>query len=395
MLAGGNMLHVLTLSTLFPNALQPNLGLFVQRQTAGLAARPDVELQVVAPVGLPLWPLSLHPHYRSHRRLPRFEMWQGLPVHRPTFPVWPVWGRHRAGIDLALALLPALRVLRRSFPFDLIDAEFFWPDGPAAVRLGEALGVPVSIKARGSDILFWGDQPRIGPQLVEAGRRATAMLAVSDRLREQMVERGLPAERIRVHNTGIDRGRFAPRERGRAKAELGVAGLLIACVGALVPRKGQKLAIEALASLPSARLVLIGEGPERAALEARARELGLQDRTIFTGAIPHERVADWLAAADLAVQPSESEGLANAWVEALASGTPVVTCDVGGAREVIDRPEAGRLVARNSQAIAQAIGEILADPPAPEEVKKAADRFSWERNADELFDHLSGIVRRR
>ena len=58
------MLRVLTLSSLFPNAAQPVLGVFVERQTAALAALPDIEVQVVAPVGLPPWLLTLHPHYR-------------------------------------------------------------------------------------------------------------------------------------------------------------------------------------------------------------------------------------------------------------------------------------------------------------------------------------------
>ena len=153
------MLRVLTLSTLFPSAAQPGLGQFVERQTLGLAERPDVELEVVAPVGLPFWPLSLHPHYSARAALSPEERWKGLPVHRPRFRVWPKLGEAGAAASMERALLPMLRRLRERFPFDVIDAEFFWPDGVAAVALGEALGVPVSIKARGSDILLWGARP--------------------------------------------------------------------------------------------------------------------------------------------------------------------------------------------------------------------------------------------
>jgi len=83
------MLRVLTLSTLFPHAAQPTLGVFVERQTLGLAAREDVALEVVSPIGLPPWPLSLHSHYRARARLPVREEWKGLAVHRPRFRVWP------------------------------------------------------------------------------------------------------------------------------------------------------------------------------------------------------------------------------------------------------------------------------------------------------------------
>ncbi|MGZ8997668.1 MAG: glycosyltransferase, partial [Allosphingosinicella sp.] len=95
------------------------------------------------------------------------------------------------------------------------------------------------------------------------------------------------------------------------------------------------------------------------------------------------------------VLPSEREGLANVWIEALACGTPIVVPDVGGAREVVDRPSAGRIVEREPKAIADAVKSILADPPATEEVREAAERFSWERNKSELFDHLAAISRAR
>jgi glycosyltransferase involved in cell wall biosynthesis len=92
------------------------------------------------------------------------------------------------------------------------------------------------------------------------------------------------------------------------------------------------------------------------------------------------------------VLPSNSEGLANVWVEALACGTPIVITDVGGAREVLDRPEGGRLVARDTDAIAAAVQSLLADPPVQEEVRRLAERFSWEKNARELREHLQSLV---
>ena len=80
------------------------------------------------------------------------------------------------------------------------------------------------------------------------------------------------------------------------------------------------------------------------------------------------------------------------WVEALACGTPVVTCDVGGARDAVDRPAAGRLVARDPAAIAAAVRDLLARPSPPDAVRASAEKFSWPRNADELFEHLSEIA---
>jgi teichuronic acid biosynthesis glycosyltransferase TuaC len=152
------MLRVLTLSTLYPDASRPNFGTFVALQTRGLAAHPDVDLRVIAPVGIPPFG-RFHPRYKTLSALPRVDFWQELAVHRPHFVHMPgVGGRFDVG-RLTAALIAELKLLREEFPFDVIDAEFFWPDGPAAIALGDALGVPVSIKARGADIHYWGSNP--------------------------------------------------------------------------------------------------------------------------------------------------------------------------------------------------------------------------------------------
>jgi glycosyltransferase involved in cell wall biosynthesis len=287
-----------------------------------------------------------------------------------------------------------LRGIREQFPFDIIDAQFFWPDGPAAVALGAELGVPVSIKARGADIHYWGNNPATAAQVVAAGKAADGMLAVSAAMKADMVTLGMPEDRIAVHYTGIDRTVFRVRDRTAAKAALAIRGPLIISVGALIERKGQAFVIDALPALPDATFVLIGKGEDEDALKSRAQAQGVAERVRFMGALPQTVIADWLAAADMMILPSASEGLANAWVEALASGTPVVTCDVGGARELIDRPEAGRLVNREATRIEFAVRELLASPPARDAVAATVNRFSWEANTAALYEHLSDLVRR-
>jgi teichuronic acid biosynthesis glycosyltransferase TuaC len=388
------MLRVLTLSTLFPDATRPTFGPFVERQTLGLAAHPDVELRVMAPVGIP--PLGrFHPRYRTLAQLPDVETWKGLAVYRTPFGHIPGVGGGWDARALARALRRPLKGIRAQFAFDVIDAQFFWPDGPAAVALGAELGVPVSIKARGADIHYWGHNPATAAQVVVAGQAADGMLAVSAAMKADMVALGMPADRIAVHYTGIDKTLFRVHDRVAAKASLAIRGPLIVSVGALIARKGQGFVIDALSALPDATLVLIGKGEDEDDLKARAQSLGVADRVRFMGALPQTVIADWLAAADVMALPSASEGLANAWVEALASGTPVVTCDVGGARELIDRPAAGRLVERDGAQIASVIGELLANPPARDAVSATVDRFSWEANTDELYAHLSALVRER
>jgi len=386
------MLRVLTLSTLFPDATRPNFGVFVERQTRGLAALLDVEVQVVAPIGVPPWPLSRHRNWQGLAAIPVRETRNGLTVHRPRFALVPGLG----GLNprsIARTLLPLLRDVRKRFAFDVIDAEFFFPDGPAAVRLGRALGVPVSIKARGADIHHWGRQRFTAGQVREAGLAADGMLAVSAALKADMVTLGLPDARIRVHYTGVDLDRFRPSpDRDAAKRALGVAGPLLLSVGALIPRKGHELAIAAMRDLPDATLMIAGHGPERAALEALVAQHGLNERVTLLGSQPHDALPALAAAADVGVLVSASEGLANAWVEALACGAPIVIADVGGARELVDRLEAGRLVAREPAAIAAGVREVLAAGYDPLAVRATAERFTWEANAVALRTHLMALV---
>jgi teichuronic acid biosynthesis glycosyltransferase TuaC len=384
------MLRVLTLSTLFPDATRPNFGVFVERQTLGLAAHPEVALSVVAPIGVPPWPFSTRGHYRDFATVPERERWKGLEVHRPRFTVLPKTGGRFHVPALVRALRPLLDRVRDEAGFDVIDASFFFPDGPAAVALGRRYGVPVSIKARGADIHHWGRAPVTRRQVLAAARGADGLLAVSTAMADDMVALGMP--RPTVHHTGVDLDRFVPVDRAAAKAALGVHGPLVIAVGALIPRKGHHVVIDAVARLPGVHLWIAGEGPERETLTTRIAAAGVADRVRLLGAVPHGELPALLAAADVSALASSSEGLANAWVESLACGTPVVVAEAGGAREVVTGA-AGRIVAREPGAFADAIGELLASPPPAEAVRASVARFTWAANTAGLFEHLSGLVR--
>ena len=163
-------------------------------------------------------------------------------------------------------------------------------------------------------------------------------------------------------------------------------------VGALIPRKGQRFVVEALAELPDTQLVLVGTGPDRSALEELVRTRGLDGRVHFLGSLDHGRLPVVLSSADAMVLPSASEGLANAWVEALACGTPLVITDAGGARELVTGPEAGSIVERDAGAIAGAVRVLLAEPPERKAVAAFAEKFSWEANAAALAAYYEGLV---
>jgi glycosyltransferase involved in cell wall biosynthesis len=376
------MLQVVALTTLFPSAARPTFGVFVEGSLLRLAAEPDVALTIIAPNGVPPWPLSAHPRYRAMAALPRSEMWKGVRVERPRFPLVP---------GVGWRINPAL-IARAAAPFlvgaDVLAAEFFFPDGVAAAALGRRLRIPYSIKARGADIHHWSAMPAIRPRAVAAAQGAGGVLAVCQALKDDMVRLGMPGERIRVHYTGVDLNRFRPVDRAAAKAELGIDGPLVASVGALIPRKAHEVVVEAVARLPGVALLIAGEGGERAMLEALIARLGVGERVRLLGNRPHAEVARLVAAADVFALASRRE--------ALACGTPVVATPVDGAPEAIDRPAAGRLAEATPEAFASAIAALLADPPDPSATRCVAEaKFAWGRHVDELKAHLGDVARQR
>lgn len=386
-------MKVLVFSTLYPNRAQPNFGIFVEnlvRQTAAAG----IETKVIAPNGVPPWPLSLHPRYKALAALPEREEWRGLDVLRPRFPLLPSVGWR---VNPALILRAGERALRQlkaeGFVPDVIDAQFFYPCGVAAVELARRFNLPVTIKARGSDIALWGQRPLARRKMLEAALQADTVTAVSAALKGEMAALGMNPGGITVHYTGVDLSRFSPGEREEARREYDFTRPTVLSVGSLTEVKDHALLIRAMTQVAGADLAIAGHGPLRGSLEALAAELGLKDRVRFLGNVSHDALPDLYRAADVFALTSRREGLANVWLESLASGTPLVITPVGGAREVVDRPEAGRLVEeRTPEAVAAALNAVLAERPAPEAARLAAERFSLERNVSHKLEILAETV---
>ncbi len=386
-------LRILALSTLHPSSAAPNFGRFVQLSLDAADATGAAEIIRICPNGLPPWPLGLiHPRYRRAAALPKLDG----QIHRPRFMLFPGLAPSRNARAIANAVIPLAMQLHREKPFDLIDAQFFWPDGPAAMLIAKALGLPWSIKARGADIHHWTNVPDCREQIIESAHGAAGLLAVSEAIKADIAALGVDAAKILVHRTGIDRSLFGvaqePRADLRQRIDLPLDGALLVTVGALIPRKGQVFAIEALAQIPDARLAIIGDGPDLAMLRQSAHDQGVARRVHFLGSLPHGEIARHVQAANVCVLPSASEGIANAWIEALACGTPLVITNAGGAKEVLNSDAGGRIVARNANAIATAVRELLANPLGRETVAAMVADYSWDRNGLALVDYWRSLV---
>jgi glycosyltransferase involved in cell wall biosynthesis len=207
---------------------------------------------------------------------------------------------------------------------------------------------------------------RIANTLV--GRSVAPMFAVSAALRTHMLAEGFSADRVAVIHNGIDPGPVAgPAARRRARIALGIAPdtFLVGTAARLDPVKDLAVLVNAVAALrariPSARLVIVGDGPERGALEAAIREHGALDAMQLIGY--RSDVRDLLPAFDVYVNSSISEGVSLTILEAMAASLPVVATSVGGTPEVVVDGVTGILVEpRRPDLIAQALIQLAENP---------------------------------
>ncbi len=198
-------------------------------------------------------------------------------------------------------------------------------------------------------------------------------------------ECGVRPERIRMVANGVDLGRFhLDVERDQIRGDLGLSedDEVVGCIGNLREEKNQRLAIEAVARLkgqrPRLKLVICGDGDRRGDLEALAGSLGVADRTLFLGY--RFDIPQILASLDLFCLPSVYEGMPVSVLEAWASGKAVVATDVIGIRDLVDHNLNGRLVPPDDpQAMADAIGHLLADPSEMQRIADNGVRLVNER----------------
>lgn len=377
---GRRKVRVVTFSTLYPSSVRRGHGIFVETRLRELLRTCDVEARVVAPVP---WFFSRNPRFgefANMARTPLRETLNGIEVLHPRFLVPPKVGMNISPFMLALGALPAFWELRRTgFDFDLIDSHYLYPDGVAAALLAKILDVPFAVTARGSDVTLMPNFAIPRRLIGWAMRRASACIAVSRALGDALVSLGLTEKKLHVLRNGVDLELFRPMAMAEARASLGWPDQpTLLAVGNLLENKGHHLSIVALRHLPQYRLIIVGKGPERQALESLATCNGLSERVVFAGEVPQSELHRYFSAADASMLASAREGWPNVLLESMACGTPVVATRVWGTPEIVKAPEAGRLVAdRSANGLAAAVRDLMDNYPDRRAVRTYAEGFSW------------------
>jgi glycogen(starch) synthase len=287
-----------------------------------------------------------------------------------------------------------LEIARREKP-DVIHAHSSYTNAYGALPAARRLGVPLVYEVR----TLWGESA-----VVENGwrrgslkhrllwrlelgamRRATAVVPIARGIRDELVARGIDPRKMHIVPNGVDSARFVPRVRDEAlAASVGVSGrFVIGFIGSILRLEGLATLLDAYALCrmgPGAPgLVIVGDGPQRSALESHAHRLGLE--VVFAGRVPHDSVASWYSIMDVLVYP-RIRAVINERVtplkplEAMAQGKVCIGSDVGGITELIEHDKTGVIVrSEDPQSLATAILSLQNDPARMARLRECALGF--------------------
>ena len=397
---------VVVVAEFYPSRHDPVLGIWAHRQAlATRAAGAEVRVLVLhrlvpprssldqgpAAAGRELVSLLREPRKQTHDGLPVVYVPYVSPLRERSYAAWGGWAAPALGL--------ALRRLRGSFPFDLIHAHNAVPAGDAVRRVRarmHSLDVPLVVSVHGGDLFYTAARGRDGAEAVARGLGAARLvLANSQGIAE--LSRAHGAGETRVVHLGAD-----VQDAQRPSRRDG--GPSLVTVAHLDGRKRHADVLRALAVLgqrhPALRYVVIGEGPERVALEGLASRLGVAERVEFRGQLAPERAIEQARRCTLFVMPSTDEAFGVAYIEAMAGGIPAIGCrGEPGPEEIAAAGDGLVLVPPGDiERLTQRIDELLSDPHRLREVGQraratVAAHFTWERCGEETLAAYGHVLR--
>jgi glycosyltransferase involved in cell wall biosynthesis len=218
-------------------------------------------------------------------------------------------------------------------------------------------------------------------------------------VRQLVIGWGIPPHKVHIVQNALTETPRIDITRNEAKQRIGLRGSLVCTVARLYAWKRVDLLLEMVPAFTGdSTLVIVGDGPEQAALENRARSLGVADRVRFVGRIPHHEVHLYLRAADVFVLNTSYEGLSHTLIETRSVGTPIVTTDIGGNREILKNEETALLVpVGDPESFVAAVNRLLNSPELRQNLAQAATRglehYIWDRLVDETMEIIDKLIK--
>ncbi len=337
-------MKILALSYLYPNSQYPHYGIFVHNRLKAVSKYHEVK--VINPI--PWFPgCGRLSRYRNYNAIPAHEIIDGLEVFHPRFPIIPRFCKSLDALTYRAVVMPLAARLRQTYPFDLIDLHWTYPDLPTGTALKKKYGKKMVVTLRGKEAFHRGEGPIREALIRRHLLQADAVISLSRELQDMAVEVGVDAGRCSVIRNGVDTSRFYYMDMTECRQRLGIPleEKVLLSVGSLNYGKGFDRLIRAMPAIIKEnkkwKLYIIGsEGPAgncRNELKALISEMKLESSVIFVGNVPNNDLVYWYNSADIFCLASRSEGSPNVLTEALASGCPVATTNVGSVVEILEK----------------------------------------------------------
>ncbi len=300
------------------------------------------------------------------------------------------------------ALLIRLIKITGENRFDLIHCHWLIPQGFFCALIKFFRGTPYILTAHGGDVYSFKNLPGVR-SLIKFALKHSTICTVNSQATKDKVLKIHRIPNIQVVPMGVDLGQFSPENYNQdLKATIGPDNFLLLAVGRLASKKGFNFLIDAMPqiieNIPTARLVIIGFGPQKDSLEKQIQELGLTSYVSLIGGKKGKELRDWFATADIFIGPSiitpdgDTEGQGVVFLEAMASGTPVIASDVGGVKDAVRDGYSGLLVPeKNSQTIATTTVELIKNKPLRDQLvqnalKMVHSDYSWENSSKSMSE---------
>lgn len=326
------------------------------------------------------------------------QPWQTIRVPVEWFSYY--WGGRRK----RLTLLVKLHKVIQNHKIDLVVTGFAFPDGLIAWLLKRVYNFPYITHFYGVDFLGHLSNPLWRKLIFQIFQDADCLIGCSSYSRDKVVEMGIGPNKTHVVLPGVDADRFYPVTQNkkcqiRQELDLPEDALILLTVSRLVARKSHDSVLMALprilAHYPQLLYVIVGQGKQKEMLQAIVEENNLVDNVVFVGEVVDRELPLYYQASDLFVMPNREikgdvEGFGIVFIEASASGIPVIGGESGGTKDAIEHGESGLLLSPDDvKGIASSIIQLLSDRSLMSKMgiqgrEMVENKFSWEKAADQV-----------
>jgi len=380
------------LTNLYPNSQEPNRGIFTAQLVAELKRICDI--RVLSP--LPWFPkmdiFKKYERWYKFALVPKDSNYNGIQVSYPKYIVIPKIFGFLHSMFMFFSIVFKLLRIHRHKKIDVLNAQWVFPDGVAAVLAAKILRIPVVVSALGCDINLYSSKAyklrRI--QIIHALKRAEQTVTVSLLQKNRVAsDLGIREEKLNVILNGVDQDLFNIKDRDDSikKCSLEAGMKYVLYVGRLSEEKGIMNLINAVSLIKkdgkssNFKVLIIGTGELLEESLQKIDSLGLGNEFSFCGEKNHKDVTDWLGACDLLCLPSKREGCPNVVLEALSSGRPVISTRVGSVPELINENNGFLAEPENERELADALSLGLSREWDAEVIRKSVAEYTWKGTA--------------